>query len=223
MILFTKHYNSLILLDSYVIIHYSRHSRYYSIRMVGMAKKAKVLTSGDIKLAMAVASTHRNQCILMLSILAGLRAVEVANLTVDSVIGSDGKVLGKITFTKSQTKGNKSREVPVSKKLAKYISEYLKSQPARRLECHRPLFISQKTNEAFSAHGIVMLLQRIYRTAGITGASSHSGRRTFATTLASKGVSVFVLKELMGHSHINTTSGYVHTGEHQQINAVNLL
>lgn len=57
----------------------------------------------------------------------------------------------------------------------------------------------------------------------------HGGRggapsgRSFATRLAEKGVSVFVLKELMGHSSIQTTSGYVHAGEHQQWNAVGLI
>jgi len=63
----------------------------------------------------------------------------------------------------------------------------------------------------------------MYRDAGINDASSHSGRRSFSTGLAEKGVSVFVLKELMGHSSIQTTSGYVHAGEHQQRNAVELM
>ena len=67
-----------------------------------------------------------------------------------------------------------------------------------------------------------MLLQRIYRAAGVN-ASSHSGRRTFARNLAEKGVGVFVLKELMGHASIQTTAVYVEAGEHQQRNAVELL
>ncbi len=174
-------------------------------------------------MVLAIAGSERNRCMLMMSVLAGLRAIEIANLTIGSVMDGNGKVLDRIAFSKHQTKGRKARSVPVSKRLAKQIQEYLDTLPVRRHELHRPLFISQKTNDKFSAHGVVMLFQRLYRTAGITGASSHSGRRTFATRLADKGVSVFVLKELMGHSSINTTAGYVHAGEHQQINAVNLL
>lgn len=188
-----------------------------------MAKQAKVLSKGDIKLVLAIAGSERNKCMLMMSVLAGLRAIEIANLNVGSVIDANGKVLDRITFSKNQTKGRKARSVPISKTLAKYLADYLSTLSPRRQELHRPLFISQKTNDKFTAHGVVMLFQRLYLTAGITGASSHSGRRTFATRLADQGVSVFVLKELMGHSSINTTARYVHAGEHQQVNAVNLL
>lgn len=188
-----------------------------------MAKQAKVLTKGDIRLVLAVAGSERNRCMLMMSVLGGLRACEVSNLTIGSVVDGNGKVLDRITFNKEQTKGRKARSVPIGKRLAKHIQEYLDTLPPRRQELHRPLFISQKTGDKFSAHGVVMLFQRLYRTAGITGASSHSGRRTFATSLADKGVSVFVLKELMGHSSISTTSAYVDVNDTTLANAVNLL
>ena len=61
------------------------------------------------------------------------------------------------------------------------------------------------------------------REAGINDACAHCGRRSLATGLCEKGVSVFVLKELLGHVSIQTTSGYVHAGEHQQRNAVELM
>lgn len=191
-----------------------------------MGKKAKVLSKGDIALILAIANAkphaERNRCLFMVSLLAGLRAVEIANLTVGSVLGIDGKILDRICFNKSQTKGGKARAVPISKRLAKELKSYLATLHPRAVQFERPLFASQKGG-GFTPHGIVMLLQRLYQSAGVAGASSHSGRRTFATTLAEKGVSVFVLKELMGHSSINTTAGYVHAGEHQQRNAVELL
>ncbi len=189
-----------------------------------MAKQAKVLTQGDIRLALAVADTPRNKCMLMLTVLGGLRAIEVSNLTIGSVMDGNGKVMDRITFAKHQTKGSKARSVPVSKKLAKYLADHLDSLPPRRKESHRPLFISQKTNDKFSAHGVVMWFQRLYRSAGIQGASSHSGRRSYATILATdKGVSVFVLKKLLGHSSISTTSAYVDVNDSTLANAVNLL
>ena len=46
---------------------------------------------------------------------------------------------------------------------------------------------------AFSANTMTQLFLNIYRAAGFENASSHSGRRTFITELASKGVSVRVL------------------------------
>lgn len=190
-----------------------------------MSKKAKVLTNGDTKLIMAVVASkphaERNRAVFMVSLLAGLRAVEIANLTVGSVVGRDG-ILDRVVFAKHQTKGKKSRSIPISTRLAKELERYVATLHPRALQPERPLFTSQKGG-GFTSHGIVMLLQRLYREAGVVGASSHSGRRTFATNLAEKGVSVFVLKELMGHADISTTSGYVSTGEHLLVNAVELL
>lgn len=188
-----------------------------------MAKQAKVLTEADVKRILAVAAQDRhaarNRCVVMISILAGLRAIELANLKIGSVVEGDGRVADRITFTKNQTKGSKPRSVPVSKRLAKELAAYLGT--LRRTAPDAPLFTSQKGG-GFNAHGIVVLLQRIYRAAGVN-ASSHSGRRTFASNLAEKGVGVFVLKELMGHASIQTTAVYVEAGEHQQRNAVELL
>jgi|TARA_Y100000294_G_C8487739_1_gene309470 integrase/recombinase XerD len=134
-------------------------------------------------------------------------------------LGNLGKLFGGHGLGAS---GPLGRSVPISKRLAKELKSYLDSLHPNALKPEAPLFVSQKGGR-FTPHGIVMLLQRLYRDAGIHDASSHSGRRSFATGLAEKGVSVFVLKELLGHSSIQTTSGYVHAGEHMQRNAVELL
>ena len=58
---------------------------------------------------------------------------------------------------------------------------------------------------------------------GINGASSHSGRRTFITRLANKGVSVRQLAALAGHANISTTQRYIDVNSEQLANAVELL
>ena len=50
---------------------------------------------------------------------------------------------------------------------------------------------------------------KIYKDARMTGATSHSGRRTFITKLADKGVGVRVLMALAGHKSIATTQRYI--------------
>ena len=87
---------------------------------------------------------------------------------------------------------------------------------------NQPLFASQKGG-AFSANTMTQLFLNIYRAAGFEGASSHSGRRTFITELASKGVSVRVLAELAGHSSIQTTQSYIDVNPQQMSAAVELL
>lgn len=192
-----------------------------------MSKKAKVLTDADIKLVLAVIASKplapRNRAIFMTGLYAGLRAIELANLTVGAVVDSQGKVLDRLSFNKNQTKGNQRRTVPVSDTLSKELQKYVATLPARMLaQPERPFFPSQKGG-GFTPHGIVMILQRIYRTANIVGASSHSTRRTLATRLSERAVNVHVLQQILGHADIRTTSGYVDVGEHQIINAVNLL
>ena len=53
------------------------------------------------------------------------------------------------------------------------------------------------------------LFKRLYTKAGIEGASSHSGRRTFATNLISKGFDIKSVSVLMGHRSIQTTARYI--------------
>jgi integrase/recombinase XerD len=53
------------------------------------------------------------------------------------------------------------------------------------------------------------LFARLYKKAGIEGASSHSGRRQFITTLAEAQVNVRVIQALARHSHLNTTMRYI--------------
>jgi site-specific recombinase XerD len=59
--------------------------------------------------------------------------------------------------------------------------------------------------------------------AGLDGATSHSGRRSFITTLASKGIGVRVLASLAGHESIATTQAYIHVNDEMKRAAVELV
>jgi integrase/recombinase XerD len=89
------------------------------------------------------------------------------------------------------------------------------------IDCTAPLFISQK-DTAFSANTMCQLIIHIYQQAQLTGATSHSGRRSFITNLAAKGVSVRVLAELAAHSSISTTQRYIDINDQQLRAAVEL-
>ena len=105
----------------------------------------------------------------------------------------DGEVADRIILAKTQTKGHEARSVPVSRRLRKeegYLGTLYKRDPTR------PLFCSQKGG-GFTAHGITLLLKRMFESAGVKGASSHSGRRTFATRLADKGVCIRVIQRFI--------------------------
>ena len=85
-----------------------------------------------------------------------------------------------------------------------------------------PLFFTAK-RAGFSPNTLVQHFFWLYREAGISGASSHSGRRNFITTLANKGISVRVLASLAGHQSIAVTQKYIDVNDDMKRNAVELL
>ena len=84
------------------------------------------------------------------------------------------------------------------------------------------LFSTQK-NSHFTANTATQHLQRLYARAGIVGATSHSGRRTWLTDLSSKGVGVRVLAEMAGHVSIQTTQRYIDVTDEQMRRAAELI
>ena len=64
---------------------------------------------------------------------------------------------------------------------------------------------------------------RLLQRAGIAGATPHSSRRTWLTTLSQKGVSVFVLADMAGHRSIQTTQRYVTVNDEMKRNAAELI
>ena len=131
-----------------------------------------------------------------------------------------GAVREQFVLDAVQTKGAKSRTVWINAKLRRQLELYRST--LRFTDANRALFQSQKGG-AFSANTMTQLFVNIYRAVGFENASSHSGRRTFITELASKGVSVRVLAELAGHSSIQTTQRYIDVNPQQMSAAVELL
>jgi integrase/recombinase XerD len=114
--------------------------------------------------------------------------------------------------TGAMTKGKKQRRVyitnaKVAGALRDYLDERLK-EDGLRFNLEAPLFRSQK-GSSFTPNTMQQLFHRMYVGAKLQGASSHSGRRTFATTLIEKGVDIKAVSTLMGHSSIAMTAQYV--------------
>ncbi|SHK49230.1 integrase/recombinase XerD [Shimia gijangensis] len=162
----------------------------------------------------------RDQTIIMVSFYAGLRAKENAALTVGDVFDEEGAVREQFILQAAQSKGGKTRTVFLSQRLRKALAEY--GRLIRLSNATRPLFESQKGGH-FSANTMCQLFLDIYKACGLKDASSHSGRRTYITRLANKGVGVRLLAELAGHSHISTTQRYIDVNADQLSQAVELL
>ena len=84
------------------------------------------------------------------------------------------------------------------------------------------LFSTQKQSH-FAANTAAQHLQRLYAQAAISGATSHSGRRTWLTELSSKGMGVRILAEMAAHASIQTTQRYIDVNNEQMRSAAELI
>lgn len=186
--------------------------------------QAKSLTQDEIEKVLAYIANRnfalRNRVIFLTSLYSGMRAKEIACLKVADVLNSDGTVRGEVNLTPAMTKGKHSRTV--------YVSEKLKTEWQRYIDMRRvddlsqPLFVTAG-RKAFSAGGMVQFFYWLYKGASVDGATSHSGRRTYATVISSKGASIRVLMNLLGHRQISTTAVYIDANPDMLRNAANLI
>jgi integrase/recombinase XerD len=88
----------------------------------------------------------------------------------------------------------------------------------------KALFATQKDcHRGFSASTACQMFHYWYKEAKVDGGSSHSGRRSFITTLANKGISVRILQELAGHSSLAITQRYIDVNPTMLHQAVEML
>ncbi|GMV47224.1 MAG: hypothetical protein AMXMBFR66_26220 [Pseudomonadota bacterium] len=186
-------------------------------------KQAKTLTPQEFKQALgqAAQSRHpvRDRALLMTSHLAGMRVGEIAALRVGDVLDAEGKVKPEFRLAAHQTKGNAGRTVFVSERLQKELAVYART--LRSKEATAPFFMTQKRT-GFSANSLAQHFLVFYKRAGLEGATSHSGRRSFLSNMAAQGVSVRVLAALAGHRSIQTTQRYIDVNDNMLRRAVEL-
>lgn len=186
-------------------------------------KQAQVLNERDIKRVLGAIAKRsyasRDRAMFMLSYLAGMRVGEIAALKVSDVYEVDGRVKEQIRLSSTQTKGGEARTVLLNATAQEEMRLYARTLTRQG---DQPLFVS-KWATAMSPNSLVQVFGRFYKLAGLSNASSHSGRRSFLTGLAHKGVNVRVLAALAGHKNISTTQRYIEVGEHQLRAAVEMV
>lgn len=186
--------------------------------------KAKTLTQAEIDQVLRYCATtrypQRNRALILASFWSGMRVGELAALRVCDVRNTDGSIKAEIRLAAEQTKGRFSRIVFVNGRLRQELAQYLGTVTVR--DASQPLFFSEKSR-GFSANSLSQWFYWCYQKAGISGASSHSGRRSFITNLANRGISVRVLASLAGHRSIAVTQEYIDVNDDMKRQAVELV
>lgn len=173
--------------------------------------KAKVLTEAEFKLLLLVAKegmfSTRNIALVYCSFGLGLRAKEIASLSIADVADSHFQLHEGLNLKRSMTKGEKQRHVYLThKKIRDALQTYLNT--LKHLSRDKPFFQTQRRSR-FTPNTLQKWFRALYDKAGIHGASSHSGRRTFITRLIEQGADIKAVSRLAGHSNIVTTAIYV--------------
>jgi integrase/recombinase XerD len=191
-----------------------------------MPKQAKTITPQDLRklLDFVAANKHglRNRTMLLATHLAGMRVGEVASLRYGDVVDAAGEVRDQINLIPEQTKGRHARAVFVNAKFRRELENYIASHPMQN-STDRLFYTQKKGRAGFTPNTLAQYFHYLYKRAGIQGGSSHSGRRTFITNLASKGVGVRVLMSLAGHKHIGTTQAYIDVNDDMKRRAVEMV
>ncbi len=190
-----------------------------------MPKQAKTLNAQELRRVLDYIATRphsvRNRTMLLCTFYGGLRVGEVASLRYMDVVDTTGNVRDEVQLLPEQTKGRHGRTVFISAKLKRELEQYLKSHPVKTPE-DRLFYTQKKAGQGFTPNTLAQHFHYLYKSAGIAGASSHSGRRTFATQISSRGVSVRVLMRALGHRQLSTVMQYIDANDDMLRKAVEL-
>ena len=168
-------------------------------------------------------------CDIMLH--TGVRELEICSMRMQDT----PMILGTANIVVYRGKGNKDRMIPVSERLAKAITEYIRDIRPRTLpryvtqqDVARQVFYSQlkrpftkdwpvvnkKTGEIGNVtrvNGFYYAVRRAGEKAGIAKRiTPHIFRHSFAVNSMLNGVDIYTLSYLMGHSSIEVTAKYLH-------------
>ena len=188
-------------------------------------KQAKVLKPAQVGAVLKHIKQHhrypeRGRAMVLLSVKAGLRAGEIANLRWPMVLDSDGQLATTIELPDQAAKCGGGRTIPIHRQLARAIAAVWDGS------VDGPIISSERGN-AMTASGVSNWFAELYRLVGLTGCSSHSGRRTFITAAAQKvsrvGGSLRDVQLLAGHRSINMTQRYIEGNTDAQRRLINLL
>jgi integrase/recombinase XerD len=188
-------------------------------------RQAKILSPDDLHDLLVFASCTRNplrnRVLVLLSTKAGLRAGEIANLTWSMVTGASGRISNLMELPDYAAKKGGGRSIPVHPHLAAALAEWRLVAPSTD-----HVIVSER-GRSMTPLSIVVWFNRAFRNIGLTGCSSHSGRRTFITRAArlahKAGGSLRDVQLLAGHRSIQTTQRYIDGDTDAQRKLVSLI
>jgi integrase/recombinase XerD len=186
--------------------------RYY-FKMIGGKMKVKlpqvknnkklpvVLSKEECKLLFELTKNVKHKIILMFIYSAGLRVKELRSLKWSDVDADRMMILIR------QSKGKKDRYVPLSEYILNYLTVFVGLGNMGDF-----IFTGARSKKGLSMSSVSLIMRNAVKRAGIrkTGVCLHTLRHSFATHLLEDGLDIISIKELLGHTSLESTLTYLH-------------
>ncbi|MBV9543865.1 MAG: tyrosine-type recombinase/integrase [Chloroflexi bacterium] len=160
----------------------------------------RILSETQVHRLLALEPNHRNQVLLRLLYVAGLRVSELAALKWRDLQPRDDA--GQVTIF---GKGQKTRVVLLP------IAVWRELERLGRRPAHAPVFASRRGGGHLHPTAVERVVWRAARRAGIEGkVSPHWLRHAHATHALDRGAPIHLVQATLGHASVATTGRYLH-------------
>jgi len=144
----------------------------------------------------------RNYAIFMTALDNGLRASEIANITLGNLDLKGG-------FVKVMGKGSKERIVPIGDYVKMILWNYITSvRPDPTVIGCDNLFLTSN-GRPITTNTIKLVFSRLAKISGVKRLHAHLCRHTFAVNYLLNGGDIFTLREILGHTALEMVNHYL--------------
>ncbi len=147
---------------------------------------------------------YRDKAIALLMLFGGLRSCEVLGLRISDIDMGNRSV-------RVWGKGGQERVVPVDPDTIRAVHRYiLHERPETERTAVFLVLKGPSKGQPLTAAGLRTIFRYHRELSEVWMGNPHRLRHTYGTSMAQAGVDVQVLKDLMGHANIDSTTQYVH-------------
>lgn len=176
-----------------------------SITPIAVPKEVrKAFSDVEIDALRGACKNLKERALIETLLATGVRVDELCQMDITDVNFSS------MTVHVRHGKGAKERVTYISNVGKKHLTAYLED----RADDSIPLFLNNQ-KQRLNPGGVRSILNVIAKAAGVENVHPHRFRRTFATTLAARGMDIQEIQRLLGHSNINTTMKYIQINDMQ--------
>lgn len=145
------------------------------------------------------------KCWLILAFCSGLRVEEIATIRIENIYPTEHKI-------KILGKGSKERYTILPDIVTKFLRMYCKEQHITNKQGY--LFTSYDKEIHINSKSIINYFSTLKIAYNLDkNISFHTLRHSFATYYLMNGGNIITLKSLLGHTHLYTTSRYLHISQ----------